>query len=137
MDNRFRPVLRRLGFPSAIGLALTVAVACAPGSQIPPVQITVLSPTPATTTGVGTPVAGAQAVPAVLTANASGNSISLVDPSTRTVLETINVGFPAQAVTLTPDGRYEAAPGRILLTCTGGAEDKCVRFGYNTNRPKS
>jgi hypothetical protein len=39
------------------------------------------------------------------------------------------LGFPL-AGAFTPDGRYEAAPGRILLTCTGGAEGKCVRFGY-------
>jgi hypothetical protein len=39
------------------------------------------------------------------------------------------IGFPLEGA-FTPDGRYEAARGRILLTCTGGAEGKCVRFGY-------
>jgi hypothetical protein len=39
------------------------------------------------------------------------------------------LGFPL-AGAFTPDGRYEAARGRILLTCIGGAEGKCVRFGY-------
>jgi hypothetical protein len=39
------------------------------------------------------------------------------------------LGFPL-AGAFTPDAHYEAARGRILLTCTGGAEGKCVRFGY-------
>ena len=39
------------------------------------------------------------------------------------------LGFPL-AGAFTSGGRYEAVPGRILLTCTGGAEGKCVRFGY-------
>jgi hypothetical protein len=43
------------------------------------------------------------------------------------------VGFPLPGA-FTPDGRYiasgGAAPGRILITCTGGAEGKCIRFGY-------
>ncbi|MGH6837915.1 MAG: ADYC domain-containing protein [Methylocella sp.] len=39
------------------------------------------------------------------------------------------LGFPL-AGAFTPDGRYEATRGGILLTCTGGAEGKCVRFGY-------
>jgi hypothetical protein len=39
------------------------------------------------------------------------------------------LGFPL-AGSFTPDGRYEPAPGRLLITCTGGAEGKCVRFGY-------
>lgn len=30
----------------------------------------------------------------------------------------------------TAEGRYLPAPDRILITCTGGAEGKCVRFGY-------
>lgn len=31
-----------------------------------------------------------------------------------------------------PDGTIEpAAPGDFVLTCTGGAEGKCVRFGYH------
>jgi hypothetical protein len=28
------------------------------------------------------------------------------------------------------DGRYRHEDGRILITCTGGAEAKCIRFGY-------
>jgi hypothetical protein len=39
------------------------------------------------------------------------------------------LGFPL-AGAFTPDGRYVAMPGRILITCTGGAEGKCIRFGY-------
>jgi hypothetical protein len=47
------------------------------------------------------------------------------------------LGFPL-AGAFTPDGRYVASPGafgaavagRILIACTGGAEGKCVRFGY-------
>lgn len=39
------------------------------------------------------------------------------------------LGFPL-AGAFTADGRYVALPGRILITCTGGAEGKCVRFGY-------
>lgn len=39
------------------------------------------------------------------------------------------LGFPL-AGAFTPDGRYLAAPERLLITCTGGAEGKCVRFGY-------
>jgi hypothetical protein len=50
-------------------------------------------------------------------------NLCLPDPDGR------RLGFPL-AGAFTPDGRYEAGPGRILLTCTGGAEGKCVRFGY-------
>lgn len=39
------------------------------------------------------------------------------------------LGFPLPG-RFTPDGRHVAAPGRLLITCTGGAEGKCVRFGY-------
>jgi hypothetical protein len=39
------------------------------------------------------------------------------------------LGFPL-AGRFTADGRYELAPGKLLITCTGGAEGKCVRFGY-------
>jgi hypothetical protein len=39
------------------------------------------------------------------------------------------LGFPL-AGAFTPDGRYEARQGLILLTCTGGAGGKCIRFGY-------
>lgn len=39
------------------------------------------------------------------------------------------LGFPLVGA-FTSGGRYEAVPGRILLTCTGGAEGKCVRLGY-------
>ncbi len=39
------------------------------------------------------------------------------------------LGFPL-AGAFTPDGRYEATRGGMLLTCTGGAEGKCIRFGY-------
>ena len=39
------------------------------------------------------------------------------------------LGFPL-AGAFTPQGRYVPTPGRILITCTGGAEGKCVRFGY-------
>jgi hypothetical protein len=39
------------------------------------------------------------------------------------------LGFPL-AGSFTADGRYEPARGKLLITCTGGAEGKCVRFGY-------
>lgn len=39
------------------------------------------------------------------------------------------LGFPLPGA-FTPDGRYEPAHAGILLTCTGGAEGKCIRFGY-------
>ncbi len=39
------------------------------------------------------------------------------------------LGFPL-AGAFTPDGRHVAIPGRFLITCTGGAEGKCIRFGY-------
>jgi ADYC domain len=39
------------------------------------------------------------------------------------------LGFPL-AGSFTPDGRYQPAPRKLLITCTGGAEGKCVRFGY-------
>jgi ADYC domain len=39
------------------------------------------------------------------------------------------LGFPL-AGAFTADGRYAPLPGRILVTCTAGAEGKCVRFGY-------
>jgi ADYC domain len=39
------------------------------------------------------------------------------------------LGFPLAGF-FTSNGDYVAAPGRLLITCTGGAEGKCVRFGY-------
>ena len=39
------------------------------------------------------------------------------------------LGFPL-AGRFTADGRYDPAPDKLLITCTGGAEGKCVRFGY-------
>jgi hypothetical protein len=51
------------------------------------------------------------------------HNLCLPDPDGR------RLDFPL-AGAFTSDGRYEAASGRILLTCTGGAEGKCVRFGY-------
>jgi ADYC domain len=39
------------------------------------------------------------------------------------------LGFPL-AGAFTADGRYEPAHPGVLLTCTGGAEGKCLRFGY-------
>lgn len=39
------------------------------------------------------------------------------------------LGFPLVGA-FTSGGRYEAVHQGILLTCTGGAEGKCVRFGY-------
>jgi hypothetical protein len=47
----------------------------------------------------------------------------LADPEGR------RLGFPL-AGRFTADGRYQPLPGRLLITCTGGAEGKCVRFGY-------
>src|SRR5712692_5954408 len=120
MGNRAWPTVRRLALPSALGLTLVLAIGCSPGTQVPPVQVTVLSPTPAPVVQ-GTPVAGARAVPAVLTANASGNSITLIDPTTQSVLETINVGFPARSVALTPDGRYA-----FIVNGTSGANTVVV-----------
>jgi hypothetical protein len=38
-------------------------------------------------------------------------------------------GFPL-AGSFTPGGTYQPTRGGILITCTGGAEGKCVRFGY-------
>jgi len=43
------------------------------------------------------------------------------------------LGFPLAGF-FTSDGRYTAASGRLLITCTGGAEGKCVRFGYKPRR---
>ncbi len=39
------------------------------------------------------------------------------------------LGFPL-AGRFSPDMRHIAAPRRFFITCTGGAEGKCVRFGY-------
>ncbi len=39
------------------------------------------------------------------------------------------LGFPL-AGAFAADGTYHPAPGKLLITCTGGAEGKCVRFGY-------
>ncbi|MGA7863841.1 MAG: ADYC domain-containing protein [Stellaceae bacterium] len=39
------------------------------------------------------------------------------------------LGFPL-AGAFTGDGRHVAMAGRFLITCTGGAEGKCIRFGY-------
>jgi hypothetical protein len=50
-------------------------------------------------------------------------NLCLPDPDGR------RLGFPL-AGAFTPGGRYEPTRGGILLTCTGGTEGKCVRFGY-------
>jgi ADYC domain len=50
-------------------------------------------------------------------------NLCLPDPDGR------HLGFPL-AGAFASDGRYEPTHGGILLTCTGGAEGKCVRFGY-------
>jgi hypothetical protein len=50
-------------------------------------------------------------------------NLCLPDPDGR------RLGFPL-AGAFTSDGRYQPTHGGILLTCTGGAEGKCVRFGY-------
>jgi ADYC domain len=39
------------------------------------------------------------------------------------------LGFPLQGA-FDPNGTYQPTHGGILITCTGGAEGKCVRFGY-------
>jgi hypothetical protein len=39
------------------------------------------------------------------------------------------LGFPLRGA-FTPDGTYQPAHPGILITCTGGSEGKCVRFGY-------
>jgi hypothetical protein len=39
------------------------------------------------------------------------------------------MGFPVAGV-FTDDMRHLDAPGRFSITCTGGAEGKCIRFGY-------
>lgn len=39
------------------------------------------------------------------------------------------LAFPLQG-SFSKDGRYDPTPGRLLITCTGGAEGKCVRSGY-------
>jgi hypothetical protein len=56
-------------------------------------------------------------------ASGAWRNICLPDPDGR------RLGFPL-AGSFAPDGRYEPAPGKLLITCTGGAEGKCVRFGY-------
>lgn len=39
------------------------------------------------------------------------------------------LAFPLPGA-FTSDMRHVDAPGRFLITCTGGAEGKCIRFGY-------
>ena len=39
------------------------------------------------------------------------------------------LGFPLPGA-FAPDGRYMPSSRRLLITCTGGAEGKCIRFGY-------
>ena len=50
-------------------------------------------------------------------------NLCLADPDGK------RLGFPLSG-SFTPQGRYVAATGHLLITCTGGAEGKCVRFGY-------
>jgi hypothetical protein len=61
---------------------------------------------------------------------ASGTWINacLPDPDGR------RLGFPL-AGAFTPDGVYQPRHNGILITCTGGAEGKCVRFGYKPWHP--
>jgi hypothetical protein len=39
------------------------------------------------------------------------------------------MGFPLHGA-FTLDMKHVDVPGRFLITCTGGAEGKCIRFGY-------
>jgi len=39
------------------------------------------------------------------------------------------LAFPVPG-SFSPDMRYTPSPGRFFITCTGGAEGKCIRFGY-------
>jgi hypothetical protein len=39
------------------------------------------------------------------------------------------LGFPLPGA-FTPEGAYQPRHDGILITCTGGAEGKCIRFGY-------
>jgi hypothetical protein len=70
-------------------------------------------------------------------------TLSEPDPVTREWRNACNpdpdgrqLGFPLSGA-FTPDGRYISVPGRILITCTGGAEGKCIRFGYKPWRTLS
>lgn len=56
---------------------------------------------------------------------ASGEWRNLCEPDP----EGRQLGFPL-AGAFTHDGEHVALAGRFLITCTGGAEGKCVRFGY-------
>ena len=56
---------------------------------------------------------------------ADGGWANLCDPDP----DGRRLGFPLNGA-FTPDGRHVEAPGRFFVTCTGGAEGKCVRFGY-------
>lgn len=56
-------------------------------------------------------------------ADASWQNICRPDPDGR------RMGFPLEGA-FTAGGRYVPSPGKLLITCTGGAEGKCVRFGY-------
>jgi hypothetical protein len=46
------------------------------------------------------------------------------------ILRRDDAGDVPLAGRLTSDGRYDAAPAKLLLSCTSAAEAKCVRFGY-------
>lgn len=56
-------------------------------------------------------------------ANGEWRNLCDPDPAGR------RLGFPL-AGAFTPDGQYVTTPGRFFVTCTSGAEGKCVRFGY-------
>lgn len=104
----------------ATAQSAATAVASPASSTSPPPAAGVIPPNRAaaratSAAGSASPVASPQTVPAVLTANAGGQSISLIDPTNHRVLETIGVGFPARSVAVSPDGRYayvvNGAPG--------------------------
>jgi len=44
-------------------------------------------------------------------------------------IEGRRMGFPLPGA-FTPGMRHVDMPGRFAITCTGGAEGKCIRFGY-------
>jgi ADYC domain len=56
-------------------------------------------------------------------ASSQWRNLCLPDPDGK------RLGFPLSG-RFTPQGRYVAVPGHLLITCTGGAEGKCIRFGY-------
>jgi hypothetical protein len=147
--------VRRAGHPLfVVNLALALHVSMPAAAQPSVVKIEASGTAFRVSLSDGSVKQGTELAGAVLVFNIDGKPVRIriaaitPDPNDKTLLlhdfriegtnrplcgpdsDGLQVGFPLEGRTA-PDGRFlEAEPGVFELTCTSGAQAKCVRFGY-------